>query len=86
MCTELFGPEDVVWEEAVDDVVADGVHVAGGGLGDEGGHVEDVAGEEFGGGATHSLPLHHLPDASGSQQVTRDGHVDNSEEPGEEED
>lgn len=85
MHTELFRPEDVVREKAVDDVVADGVHVGGGGLGEEGGDVEDVAYEELGGGPTHSLPLHHLLDASRSQPVTRDGRIGNSQEPSQEE-
>lgn len=34
-----FGPEEEVGEEAGDEVMVDGVHVGGGGLADEGGHV-----------------------------------------------
>lgn len=73
--TELGGPGEVVGEEAGDEVVGDGRHVGGGGLGEEGGDVEDVAEERAGLGATHAL-LRHLPhDAPGSEPVAGEGVV-----------
>lgn len=51
-------------EEARNDVVGDGVHVVRSGFGDERGHVEDVADERAGFGATHALPFHDFLDAS----------------------
>ena len=60
----MFGPGDVMGEEARNDVVGDGVHVVRSGFGDERGHVEDVADERAGFGATHALPFHDFLDAS----------------------
>lgn len=42
--TVILRPSEEMRQEAADDVVADGVHVSGGVFGDEGGHIQDIAG------------------------------------------
>lgn len=55
--------------------MGDGGHVGGGGFGEEGGDVEDVAEERAGFRAMNTLLCHLLLDASRSEPVARNGVV-----------
>lgn len=73
--TELGGPGEEMRQETGDEVVGDGGHVGGGGFGEEGGDVEDVAEERAGFRAMNTLLCHLLLDASRSEPVARNGVV-----------
>lgn len=64
-------------EEAWDDVMMDGVAVAGGGFGEERGHVQDVSDEKARFRATDALFRHYFPNAARDHAVAYNARLHN---------
>lgn len=73
LLTVHLGPEDVMRKKAGDDVVAEGGHVGGGGLGEESGDVAEVAEEEAWGRAMDALGGKGPSDLHRREVVAGDG-------------
>ena len=67
-------------QKAPDNVVGDGFHVVRGCFCNKAGHVQDVAGEKAGFGATHTLLVHDFLDASWGEPVGGNGVVQDSKQ------